>query len=156
MKKKSMMIHVKSTVALRKQHKLLLQHITSREALDPLHSSGGTCWRPPQLREDESSLPRSAPRPGAREGRGGRDTGRTVSAGCYRTLVGGSLAGSRRPLSPLVALDKIKLSVPFDPPQLLHPNGVQFLWCAPGLPAPPSQLSCSQPGGHRIRLFKGW
>ncbi len=128
-----------STVALRKRHKQLLQHITSRglsTRSTQAERPTGVLLRPGRT----NPLPRDPPsvlwpHPGHRMMCGG-DTVRTVPAGCYRTLFG-PLTRLHHPLPPLVAPTNRALCAPLTlfPAQEQH----AVSWCTPA-PPPPALL----------------
>lgn len=137
------MIHVKVRWLWEKQHKLLLQHITSR-------GSRLATRRPPPFREDESSPPLLPRHSGLLQPWSEWGWGYWEDSPCWMLQDPCRLTGPSQGCAALfthLLPRRIELSVPFDP-VLLHKNSMQFyvLWCAPApLPLLLFQLSCSQP-----------
>lgn len=134
------MIHVKVRWLWEKQHKLLLQHITSR-------GSWLATRHPPPLREGESSPPLLPRRSCLLQPWSEWGWGHWEDSPCWMLQ---DLAGPSQGCAALfdrLLPQRTELPVPFDP-VLLHKNSMQFYvwWCAPApLPLLRFQLSRSQP-----------
>lgn len=126
----------------KKQHKLLLQHITSRGSrLAPRHplASSSVQWGWNLCPTSPSLPPPSVPESPAKLG----DTGRTVLAGFYRTL------DTPWGCTSLFCPNKLSSLCPLDPPVSRTRTACSFYGV--------HRLVCLSPANHRdrIRLFRG-